>query len=385
MATHARIGAALAAARGFLGENPERRSLLRVGAYLVSTRVILWVVVWSAVRMRHPHLHPSALRELGPGSAIVGWLRWDVWWYVSIVEQGYSFDPRNASNVAFWPGLPVLVALLRPVLGSAAIAGLVVANASFVAAVLVVWSWVRERAGPVAAERAAIWLLLYPLSFFFNTVYAEGLFFLLCTLALRSADRGQWRAAGLHACLATLTRPMGLFLVPAFAWALARARRAGRLPRDAAFATVAPLVGFGSYAVYTWVSLGSPIAMWTAQRVGWGVGQHWSLPQLRHRTDVYREVLDVFQMLLPILLIMLSARAWRRFGVISGVYAALAAAVGIGLGGDSVGREALAVVPAFAAAGLTSFGPFATAALRSAAFALLVTFVYAFATGHFMG
>jgi hypothetical protein len=48
-------------------------------------------------------------------------------------------------------------------------------------------------------------------------------------------------------------------------------------------------------------------------------------------------------------------------------------------------REALAVVPAFAAAGLTSFRPNVTFAIRLGAAVLLLIFAYGFVNGHNMG
>jgi hypothetical protein len=384
MATHGRIGAALAAIRAWLIERPERLSLVRVAAYVVSTRVLLFSIGYFAVRFEHPRLLHRLGRRFSHSAGVVGWLRWDVGWYLSIVDQGYSFDPLQASNVAFLPGFPAPVALLDRVLKDSILSGLIVANASFVAAIVVLWGSVRERAGLRAAERAVIWLLLFPLSFFLNTLYAEGLFFLLCTLALHRAHGGHWISAGIYACFASLTRPTGIFLVPAFAWELGRLGRLGRFPRQGVLALVLPLAGLGGYAVYLWVKFGSPFAVLTAQRVGWYVGDNFNLPGLQHHGDFYREILDVFQFFLPLLLIALAVRAWR-FGATATVYAALAATVGIVLGGESLGREALSVVPAFAVAGMTNFSPTITIGLRVCFFALLVTFAYAFVMGHSMG
>jgi Gpi18-like mannosyltransferase len=371
--------------RVWFAEDPGHASLARVIACLVSTRAVLALIGYFAVRLNHPWLHSRARHDFRHATAIVGWLRYDAWWFVSVVEDGYSFEPRAESNVAFLPGFPALIALFTPLFGSAAVAGLVVANLSFVAAVVVLFGWVRDRAGVAAAERAALFLVLYPLSFFFDTAYAEAPFFLSAVLALREADRGRFRAAGLHAAFATLTRPMGLFLVPAFAWTLAQDVRAGRSSRRVAFSVLAPLIALGAYALYLWSTLGTPLATLTAQRVGWGVGKYFNQFQLPERTDAYRKILDVYHLVVPVPLVLLSLRAWRKLGPAPGIFALLTAAVVIVFGWDSLGREVLAVVPVFAVAGLTPLPRATIFGARGLELALLLIFAYAFVMGHFMG
>jgi hypothetical protein len=250
---------------------------------------------------------------------------------------------------------------------------------------LVLWSWVRERAGLAAAERAALALLLYPLSFYFNTIYSESFFFLLCVLSLRSADRGRWVSAALWATLATLTRPLGILLVPAFALAFAQPLRTRTLPLRAYLALALPALGLGCFAVYLWVKFGTPFALVHAQRDGWNVGHGWNVPQLRRRAFVDLQILDVFQLFLPVALAALSVGAWKRLGVTAGAYAAMATVVATLVGGDCLGREALAVVPAFAALGMVEMRSLATAGVRVTWFLLLLTFAHSFVLGRSSG
>lgn len=365
--------------------DPARRSFLRVLVIALVTRLIFVAVTYYAYRSGAPHMHPRASKEFGATSLMAGWLRWDTWWYVSIVEDGYSFSRGDASNVAFLPGYPVAMALLKPLLRQASLAGFVVSNLSFVAGVFVLWDWVRERASVAAAERAAIVLLLYPLSFFLNTAYAEAPFFLLCTLSLREADRGRWLAAGAFACLATLTRPMGLFLGVAFAWSYFRAFQVRRAPRFGLLAAFLPVAVLIVYVGYLWRAYGTPFALLDAHKAGWEVGKTFTLFQLPRRRFTDRALLDAFNILMPFVLAVLCARAWRGLGPVSGLYATLAAALGIFLGGESLGREVLAVVPAFAAAGLSAPSPGFSNVVRLSSLLLLVAFAHAFVRGIFMG
>jgi hypothetical protein len=369
--------------RATLTKDPDRWSAVRVGACVVLTRLALALVGYYAFHFGRPTLHLDARRFFVDDDAIAVFLRWDVWWYLSIVDGGYSFKSTAGSNVAFLPGFPIAVALVKTVVGSSVVAGLVVANASFVASVVALYGWVRERVGVIEAERAAVLLCVYPLSFFFNTVYAESFYFLLCTLALRSADRGSWWPAMIWASLATLTRPMGIFLVPAFACVLWRKRKL--VPRQVAFGLALPVVSLAFHAAYLWQSFGSPFVLLKAHRVGWNVGAFGSLFQLAPRANAIMAIFDAFQAALPFGLVLATVVLFRRIGPMTGVYAALSSAIGILLGPESIGREALAVVPALVVAGMSSASRPVRWAVCVLGFGLFASFSYAFAMGRFMG
>jgi hypothetical protein len=255
---------------------------------------------------------------------------------------------------------------------------------------------VRSEAGGAAAERAVLWLLVYPFSFFLHSIYAESLFFLLTTLALDASARGHRLAAGLWGGLAATTRPMGVLLTPALVWGLWRDCRGGRplRPRDV-IAVLLPAAGLGAYMAYLWVAFGDPLAFWTAHVVGWHVGFQWTVANYWHETywvvtrlvriHTYMHLLDAMRILLPIVFVVLTVQVFHRLGAVPGIYASLAVAIGVFFALESVGREFLAVTPAFAAAGLT--GPRGTLgeALRAFSFGLLMLFLFAFVTGRFVG
>jgi hypothetical protein len=99
----------------------------------------------------------------------------------------------------------------------------------------------------------------------------------------------------------------------------------------------------------------------------------------------FRNLLDAMRVLLPVVFIALTVSAFRRLGPAPGIYASLAGAVALLVAPESVGRELLAVVPAFAVLGLT--GPRGTLGetLRLASLGLLLLLLLAFVTGRFIG
>jgi Gpi18-like mannosyltransferase len=183
------------------------------------------LVVATATRILPAGFEPRVEAYLGKNLSLAAWIRWDAWWYLSVVERGYWFDPHGKSNVAFFPLFPALVRGVAAMVGNPLVAGLLVANAAALGAILALWWWVEREAGPHAGERAALWLLVYLFSFFFHSLYAESLFFLLATLALGTAARDRWVGAGAWGALAAATRPMGVLLAPALLWGLWRAAR----------------------------------------------------------------------------------------------------------------------------------------------------------------
>jgi hypothetical protein len=386
----------LAVLRAWLTAGDDRRALVRVLGFFVLTRLALFMIAASAIRIVPAGIQPPTEVYLGKNISLATWVRWDAWWYLSVVERGYWFDPHGKSNVAFFPVFPLAIRGVAWILGNHVLAGLLVANVAAAAAVVAFWVWVREEAGVVAAERAVLWLLVFPFSFFFHTVYAEPLFFLLATLALIALRRRRWPWAGVWGALAAGTRPMGVLLFPAFAWALARDWRAARPVgwQDALALLLVP-AGLAAYAGYLWVRFGDPLAFWAAHAVGWSVRLEWDLAGYWRearwllsrgpRIHAYTQLLDSLRVLLPLLFVALTVLTFRRLGPVAGLYTAGAVAVGILFAPESVGREFLAAVPAFAVAGMVDRGGTLAEGARILSFGLLVVFLVAFVTAHFVG
>jgi hypothetical protein len=367
-----------------------RDRLPAVGFYAL-TRIGLFLLAACAIRFLPVGLQPGTERYFPRGLSLGTWLRWDAWWYLSVAERGYSFEPGAPSNTAFFPIFPLVIRAVTTVTGNAAIAGLLVANAAAVAAVVVLQRWVHENAESEAADRAVRWLSVFPLGFFLNTVYAESLFLLLVMLSLRATGQGRWVAGGLWGGLAAATRPFGVLLLPAYLWGW---WRGGRRGVDLLGIALIP-AGLAGYAVYLGLTVGRPIAFVEAHTAGWGVGGASSfLPYWRGltllvargpRVTSFAQLGDLLAIVLPVVFAALTVVVFRRLGPVPGLYTALCVAVAVTLGPESVGRELLAAAPAFAAMGLVDRGGGLSEGLRLLSFAALAVLLFAFATGHFVG
>lgn len=170
---------------------------------------------------------------------------WDGFWYTLIAERGYEIHPATA---AFWPLYPMLLRYGQELTGwSIPIFGIVVANAAFLIALIVLQRLIRLDYGPDVARRA-LWLLaLFPTAYYFSAAYTESLFLLLTVAAVYFARKDRWGSAAIAGALAALTRntgvlillPLGLLLVQQHGW---DPRRWWRIGIQLAIVGLAPLL-----------------------------------------------------------------------------------------------------------------------------------------------
>lgn len=150
---------------------------------------------------------------------------WDSEFYLSIATVGYD-DPDvrvvqaggegYSMSSAFFPLYPFVMKIVRipftpflnPVAASA-LAGVMVSLLGTLAGLIALYSIARDELGDEGGLRAAYMMLIFPTSFFFATVYTEGLFVGLAFGSLAFMRRGQLIPAAVLAALATWTRSVG--------------------------------------------------------------------------------------------------------------------------------------------------------------------------------
>jgi hypothetical protein len=184
---------------------------------------------------------PIAPVEPGWHNAVDATERQDAAWYLRIATQGYRPDDGSA---AFFPLYPLAVRAVAwlPFLGTFG-AGLLVSNAAFLGALVMLHALTRLEFGSEAmARRAVLFLAVFPTAFFFLAPYTESMFLLLSISAFWFARRNRWAWAAVMAALAATTRSVGLLLAPALAveaWLQWREQGRAFGPRLAAAATTA--------------------------------------------------------------------------------------------------------------------------------------------------
>ena len=209
------------ASRGIAAADPVTSRHL---AFLV-TRALVIATGFAALTLFPAHPVESWQGLAFPGNNwIDGLVRWDSFWYESIVDPRPRFVPEYLSNANFFPfyswvswvvSLPLRLFLdLEPAFF---IGGLIVSSAAFLLGLAAVDRLTTRLAGPDVSSRT-VWLIaVFPFSFFFTVVYADALYFCLCAWSLTFASERRWPLACALAAMASMTRIPGVALFPALA------------------------------------------------------------------------------------------------------------------------------------------------------------------------
>jgi hypothetical protein len=145
------------------------------------------------------------------------WIRWDAAWYHDIAKNGYSFQPGEQSNTAFFPMYPLLMKAVYPLLPRGRDvgwfrAGFIVSNAALLVGLFYLFLLVRIDFDHRTAARTVLYLLVFPTTLFLSAVYSESVFLAVSVAAFYHARRSQWLLAALFAAAATITRSAGILL-----------------------------------------------------------------------------------------------------------------------------------------------------------------------------
>ena len=331
----------------------------------VVSRVVLGLVVWLSLRV-YPRLgsYPTQLPDsfFPDRLALDGWARWDAAHYVAIAAGGYGGDnPSPHGGVGFFPLFPLLMRGAIEAVGAAptpanlALAGIVVANLCFLAAVPLVARIGAACFGEEAGRNAAVLLCVAPFGFFFNAAYSESLFLLLALLALWSGAEGRWWAAGLAAGLASATRLVGLALWPALL--VMAVRRRASVAETATVGVLAP-AGTAAYLGYGAWALDDPLAYFRAQATWGGWEEHvrfyaelFVRHPVRALTGDPRHLVIVLNVVVALVCLALLPRVWRSLDPGIALFTTLLVVVQAAFTWVSLGRYLLPAVGVYLVAG----------------------------------
>ena len=199
--------------------------------------------------------------------------RWDTGFYISIVEEGYKYQGVLLPSVAFFPLLPLLMKAITPLVGDAAVAGILVSNVALLGTAVFFYRLVAEHWSKRVADRAIWYLLIFPLSYYGSAIYTESLFLLVSIAAYYFARRGQWLYSVPFAIAATLCRLVGIIIVPMLLlewWRQWQTQEGGERPSlRALLVPLSAALGIVSYMTYLWYIFDEPLAFANAS-AAWG-------------------------------------------------------------------------------------------------------------------
>src|SRR5579859_3519605 len=140
------------------------------------------------------------------------WFRWDTGHFVHIATYGYT----DAWRTTFFPLYPLLIKAVAPLTHNPFTAELLISNIALLVVSMVLYQLVCEDFDRERADRAVLYLSVFPTAFFLAVGYNESLFLCLALLCFYQMRRGKWWLAGLFGLFASLTRSAGLFLALPF-------------------------------------------------------------------------------------------------------------------------------------------------------------------------
>lgn len=195
----------------------------RIGLFLIVT------LVTSVVGFLFPY--PNFDYLIGLGNFIPPlwiWGGFDGVHYITIAENGYIAE----STQAFFPVFPQLMRFFYLHLKmNALFSGLLVSNLSLFIAIALFWKLLKLDFKESRVFPIIILLLLFPNSFFLGAVYSESTFLALLFGAFLAARKGKWWLAGMLGAIASATRFIGIFILPALLVELWLERREEKIHR----------------------------------------------------------------------------------------------------------------------------------------------------------
>lgn len=170
--------------------------------------------------------------------------------YLLIAKNGYSQFEQ-----AFFPLYPLLIRWLSPIFfNNLLLTALMISNFSFLLGIYFFIQYLKlEKINQYYL--VILFLILFPTSFFFGTVYTEGLFLLFCVLTLFFLKRKQFFLAAICSFFTSLTRLIGVFLIVPIFFNLIKNKK---LKPVSYLVLLSPLIGLFIYAFYLWQTTGDP-------------------------------------------------------------------------------------------------------------------------------
>lgn len=214
-------------------------------------------------------------RRADPLAWLAGRFSWaDSYHYLRIAEKGYLPPGLPCCDQAFFPGYPMAVRALAPLLGGrTTLAALVISHVAAAVAAVLLWRLaVRVTGDRRVGVAAVVVLAVAPYGVFLSSVFTEALFLALALGAWLAGVHRRWWWAGALAGLATTVRMNGVFLAAGLAVMYLlqlRSDGAWRRPRVEALALLAPALAAGGFMGYLFARTGSWTAWSEAQVIGW--------------------------------------------------------------------------------------------------------------------
>lgn len=178
-------------------------------------RIFLFGIQFFSLRIpfRYSFPYVEAVLEKYQPPFLRSWANFDGVHYLNIAKSSYSAQYTQA----FFPFYPLLIRWLGNLFFAKnyLVAGQFISGVFFILSLWLLFKLASIDLGEKIAWRVIIFLVFFPTSFYFISVYAESLFLFLVLACFYFARKGNWWLSGFFGGLASGTKVFGIFLLPA--------------------------------------------------------------------------------------------------------------------------------------------------------------------------
>lgn len=219
----------------------------------------------------------ALIDAMPPPTSLSGYCHFDCHWYLSILEDGYHFEPKghakgDAANWAFFPAFPLAAKLVAFVTtGNGKFSILITSKLFLLIAIMAFMMLVEEEFGSKEKCISGFVLAFNPYIIYAHSGYTETLYFFATTLSFLFLRRKNWFLAGVAGALLSATRLVGVLFVFSYLSKfkeLFRENKSRDWPKYVLGLFVCPL-GLALYMFYLYFHVGDALAFKHIQ-IAWG-------------------------------------------------------------------------------------------------------------------
>jgi hypothetical protein len=275
--------------------------------------------------------------------------RWDTYWYLDIIKNGYYLKTDNTlSNVVFFPLYPALIKIVGTILlGNFVLAGWIVSMVALILGSLYFYKFLKEFHPEVDPELPILLMLIFPTAFFLNVVYTEALFFFITIGCFYYVKRKQFLMAGAFAFFGALTHSNGVFLGLPILWETVRifGWKKGLFSKNI-IPMAMPAIGMFAFLLYDYLRFKDFMLFFKIESA-WGrsFSINWDHFSLFSHPSIANMAIDIFFTTLIISAVVL---VWKKISPMYSVFMSLTVLAALTSGTlMSIGRYSLALFPLF--------------------------------------
>lgn len=285
--------------------------------------------------------------------------RWDSFWYLDIVNNGYHLNVDNTlANVVFFPVYPVLIKILGTILpassadgfGNFVLAGWILSMVFLFLSCAYLYKFVKEFHPDIDPELPILLMLIFPTAFFFNVVYTESIFLFVTIATFYYAFRKNFYLAGLIAFIGALTHSNGVFLALPILWKIVEANGFRNMLAPKMWKLLIPVcfapIGSFMFLGYDFWKFGDPMLFFKIQSA-WGrsFSINWEHFSFFSNPSIANMCIDIF---LAVFIISAVVVVWKKLSPLYAIFMSTTLIAAFTSGTlMSVGRYSLVMFPLF--------------------------------------